>query len=313
MSAIKTKIQDINDQVVNLNVTTPLGPVAPLADTPEQLSELAPARPTVNLFDQSTYQAQASVTLADGSVITLPGLSADEAAQAQSLFANVAPEHQEAVNAAASTFAKVLLASDPSANTIVDGPSKLASGSNAAAITVSQVSPDVANAASTASATYKSSLTPSYGSNSGAKNYEDTVQAVAYMGVLGLQNELGTFAQTVQTTQNTQNTLRADQSELQTATASWGDDVTATQNFTWHEVDKDGNVVTKSGDLTKAQATAALANVNSALSSYTDMNQMQAIQLQNMTQNYQNGLTTISNLMKAAYDMTKNTIGNIHY
>jgi hypothetical protein len=40
---------------------------------------------------------------------------------------------------------------------------------------------------------------------------------------------------------------------------------------------------------------------------------MQAIQLQNMTQNYQNGLSTISNLMKAAYDMTKNTIGNIHY
>jgi hypothetical protein len=72
-------------------------------------------------------------------------------------------------------------------------------------------------------------------------------------------------------------------------------------------------VVTKSGDLNKAQATAALANVNSALSSMTDMNQMQAIQLQNMTQNYQNGLSTISNLMKAAYDMTKNTIGNIHY
>ena len=311
MSAINGKLRDVNDPVVNLNVTTPLVPVAPLTGpTEQQLStELTTARPTINLFDQSTYQTQAPVTLEDGSVIALPSLSAEEAAQAQSLFANVAPEHQEAVNVAASTFGRVLLTS--SNNTITGGSSKLASGSSATPLTVSQVSPDVAGAANTAASVYKSSLTPTYGSNSGAKNYDDTVQAVTYMGILGLQNELGTFAQTIQSTQNSQNVLRADQSELQTATSAWGDDAMATQNFTWHEVDAEGNLVTKSGDLNKSQAQAALANVGSALSSYADMSQLQAIKLQNMTQNYQNGITSISNLMKAAYDTTKNTVGNL--
>lgn len=301
--------------VVNLNAVNPLAPRAPGGVTdsaPSQAESRAQtSRPTVNLFDRSTYQAQEPVTLADGSVVALPSLSEEEASQARSLFADVAPEHQAAMNEASALLGQALMGKG--VNTIVNGGSKLASSSGANAFTVSQASPDVAHAAANAQATYTNSVGPKYGSNSGATQYDSTVQAVAYMGVLGLQGEMGTYAKGMQATMAQQNTLRADQSELQTAVASWPEDANATQNFTWHEVDKDGLVVTKTGDLTKAQAQAALGNVQSALSSFTSQTQLQAMQLQNMSQNYQNGVNTISNLMKAAYDTTKNTVGNIHY
>lgn len=308
MSSINKNLDRIA-HVVNLNAVNPLGPTAPI-QAPAQTTTPEVAKPKVNLFDRSTFSSQAPVALADGSVITLPGLSPEEASQAQSLFANVAPEHREAVNEASAALGKALIGG----STL--GGSKMASSSNAQAYTLNQASPDVAAAAARAQNVYNTSVSGnfgSYGSNSGAKNYDDTVQATAYMGVLGLQGELGTYAKTMQATQAQQNVLRTDQSELSTAVAGWGEDTTATQNFSWHEIDKDGNMVTKSGDLTKAQAQAALGNVQSALTSFTDQTQMQAMQLQNMMQNYQNGINTISNLMKAAYDTTKNTLGNIHY
>lgn len=308
MSSINKNL-DRTAHVVNLNAVQPIGPAAP-TQAPAQVTGTESAKPKVNLFDSSTYTSQAPVALADGSVITLPALSPEEASKAQALFANVAPEHQGAVNAAAADFGRALLGGSSL------GGAKMASSSNAQAYTLNQASPDVAQAAARAQSTYKSSVSGTfgtYGNNSGATNYDDTVQATAYMGVLGLQGELGTYAQNMQNTQAQQNVLRTDQSELTTAIAGWGDDPAATQSFTWHEVDKDGSVVTKNGELTKAQAQAALGNVQSALSSFTDQTQLQAIQLQTMAQNYQNGINTISNLMKAAYDTTKNTLGNIHY
>lgn len=311
MSSIN-KTPDMSAYIVNLNAVNPLSPSIP-TQTPatDSTAAVTSTQPKVNLFDSSTYQTQSQVTLSDGGVITLPSLSTEESSQAQALFSRVAPEHHAALNAASSTLGAALMASGT--NSITSGSSKLASSSASGTLTVSQASPDVASAVANASTVYSASTSTAYGSSSGGTTYDDTVQAVAYMGVLGLQNELGTYAQGMQTTQNQENTLRADASELQTSVSSWGSDPTATQSFSWHEVDSSGNLVSKSGDLTEAQAQAALDNVNSALSSYSDQTQLQTIQLQNMSQNYQNGISTISNLMKAAYDTTKNTLGNIHY
>jgi hypothetical protein len=316
MTSIKNST-DAARYVTHLNAVRPIDP-AQIPTTPAETASQAVgrARPSVNLFDQSNYQAKAPVTLPDGSVVALPSLSHEEAEQARGLFAQVSPEHHEALNAASTELGRALMASGAEAagtrgNTL-NSYSKLATSSGAAGVTASQATPDVAGATGRAQSAYTAAMGKAYGSSAGGTNYDSTVQAVAYMGVLGLQNELGTYAQGMLATQTTQNTLRADQAELQTAVGAWPADG-STQNFSWHEYDKDGNLVAKSGDLTLPEAKAALSNVQSGLSALTDQNQLDAIQLQNMTQNYQNGINTISNLMKAAYDTTKNTIGNIHY
>jgi hypothetical protein len=312
MSSIK-RPTDLSSYVTNLNTLKPLtpGPITPSA--PEGLqtgAKTAVKRPTVNLFDSSTYQAQAPVSLSDGSVLNLPSLSMEEAKEAKGLFANVPVEHHAAINSASDRLGQALMAQP---NTIAQGSSKIASSAGATGITVSQTSPDVAGAVAHASHTYTVSQGSSYGSSNGTKNYDQTVQAVAYMGIIGLQTQLGDYATSMQMTLTNQNGLRTDQSELQTAINAWPADDTGTQNFTWHEVDSEGDYVTKSGDLTKQEAKSALSNVQSALSSYSDQTQLQTIQLQSMSQNYQTGINTISNLMKASYDTTKNTLGNIHY
>lgn len=271
--------------------------------------------PAVNLFDSSSYQAKEPVQMPDGTTLSLPGLSGDEAAQAQSLFGQIPQEHHAALNAASTKLGVALMAQGIAGSNIATH-SKIGSPAGASTITVNQASPDVAGAVNNARTVYANAKTGAnagtYGSQTGATDYDNTVQAVAYMGVLGIQNEMGSYAQGMQATQADKNNLRADQNELNTAIASWPDDG-STQTFTYHETNAQGTLILKTADMTKDQAKAALGNVQGALTSYQDQTQLQVIQLQNMQQNYQTGLTTISNLLKAAYDTTKNTVGNIHY
>jgi hypothetical protein len=349
---------DNTRNVINQNVTTPLAPLDPLTGQPANnaSTQVGTTKPTLNLFDTSSYQTTPqTVTLQDGSTITLPSMSEDETAQMQTLFANVPADKQQAVNAAGQAFAEAIrqhvatlqgtAATDdtgstgaaavaaPAAGTVARvavpqvqkhilatsgtdlvGPSSQASAPVAApsgsnGYSVSQSSPDVLNAFNSAAKTYSTAT----GSSSGYGNgYDNTVQAVAYMGVQGLQTELGQYAQTMQGSVNQQNTIRVDQSELSQAVADWPAG-TDTQTFTFHNVDSNGMLQTYTQSLTQSQTKSMADTLSNTLATLSDQTQLQQMNLQNMSQNYQQGVTTISNLIRMQYDMVKNTIGNIHY
>lgn len=364
-----TRISDQKFNFINTTYQAPISPLSPSSSTDasksaSQAASTTAAKPTVNLFDQSSYHAPAAVTLTNGSTVTLPTSTPQDAETFQTLFANMPDEHKANINAASSNLAAAMFAyvqNNPettgsggsksstsdvgavaianaiaSANTsrvggaanvsklAVGGVSKLGTAINgpstqssatvadagpATTYTISQASPDVQSlhaAAGGAASAYQA------GKTSGSGNYDETVQAVAYIGVQGLQQSLGNYASQMQTQINNQNTVRTDQNELSSAVADWPSGAT-TQTFTFHDVDANGNLQTYTENLTQDQAKSQASNLSNTLSSMGDDTQMMQTQLQNMEQNYQQGVTTISNLMKMQYDMVKNTIGNIHY
>lgn len=242
------------------------------------------------------------------------GSSASSATSAASVV-NAATSASTSSVGGANTVSKFAVGGVSKAGETITGPSTQATATvadpgPATTYTISQTSPDVQatagiNAAvSTAASTYQTAT--------GDGGYDSTVQAVAYMGVQGLQQGLGQYASQMQNQINNQNTVRTDQNELTTAVADWPSGTT-TQTFTYHDVDANGNLQTYTADLTQEQAKTEANNLSNTLSSMGDDTQMMQMQLQNMEQNYQQGVTTISNIMKMQYDMVKNTIGNIHY
>lgn len=356
------RISNNSQNLVNTNYQAPISPLSSSVPTKAQPdaapSKAAPATPSVNLFDQSSYQKNPTLTLQDGSTISLPTSTDEDATTFKTLFAKVPDEQKEKLNAASANLASVVYAyvqANPAASATsgsgtstaagvanaqassatvsvggaqavsklavsgvsktgesINGPSTqstatVADAGPATTYTISQASPNVqsvTNALVSAASSYQAAT--------GSGNYDQTVQATAYMGVQGLQQSLGNYASQMQTQINNQNTLRTDQNELQTAVADWPSGTT-TQSFTYHDVDANGNMQTYTADLTQDQAKTQADNLSKTLSTMGDDTQMMQMQLQNMEQNYQQGVSTISNIMKMQYDMVKNTIGNIHY
>jgi hypothetical protein len=147
---------------------------------------------------------------------------------------------------------------------------------------------------------------------SGPQSYDNTVEAVSYMGVLGLQNELFDFAKQVQSNVDSQNVIRVDLQDLNQVLQNWPAGA-ATQNFSWTDFDKYGKAVHHDNvPLTQDQATSLQDSLRSELTSMTDTNQTQQLHLQDMTQKYQEGINTISNLLKFEHDTVKSIINNIH-
>lgn len=178
-------------------------------------------------------------------------------------------------------------------------------GASSPYVGVNEAAPSSVAAATTAASNSYAAANPN-------ASYDNQVQAVTYMGVTNLQNQMTTFAQGVAAKQKAQSAISADASELNTAVAEWPANV-STQSFTLHQTDSLGNVTTVTKDLTKEQATAAATSAESTASSMQDESQTDLLKLQNMSQTYSNAISTISNLMKVSYDTVKNTVGNIHY
>lgn len=247
-----------------------------------------PSQTPFNFFDTSTYEGTQSVALADGSTLTLPTLSPDEAAQMGTLFGTLTPEQKANVASAGRALASSVT-------------SYLKSDS--AALSASNPPKDVVLALTDATTTYAQTAP--------AKNYDDTVQAVTYMGLLGLQGDMYDFAKVVKAHIDTQRELRTDATELNQAVAEWPAGV-ATQSFSWTEVDANGQVVRHSNEpLTMEQAKALATKIDGQRQSMSDMNQMEQMQLQDMSQKYQQGFQTISNLLKMEADTVKAIIGNL--
>lgn len=295
------------------------------------LGSTATKSPSIDLFNTSSYEtSNSSVTLDDGTVLQIPTLSDEDAANLKTLFGDIPEDQRASINQAGAQLAQALLQQSSSsstasssssskvaavsnskrslasttsdANGIADSASS--SDTNSTTYTLSQSSPDLSSAIQTAASSYSSAT--------GNSDYDTTIQAVAYMGVTSLQQSMSDYSSTLQNTIDQQSTIRTDRNELTSAVADWPDG-TDTQTFTYHDVDENGNLQTYTKSLTQEEAKAEADSLSNTLSTLSDSSQQQQLLLQNMMQNYQQGVTTISNIMRMQYDMVKNTLQNIHY
>jgi hypothetical protein len=306
------RIQDIQNPLVSVPLQP--GVVTVPTETTQGTPAVTPSQ--VNLFDRSSFQRSEPVQLADGSSISLPSWTDDDEDTANTLFSQVPETARPALNDASTRLATALyaqggvastsagLSSGQSAPVVVGTGSLSAPGATPPGVGVSQASPDVASALQQATSAYVGSVKTG--------NYDQTVQAVSYMGVIGLQQQLGTFAQYVQGNVKTQDVLRTDQNEILTALSEWpaGQD---TEQFTWHTRDPNtGQLTAHTENLTAQQAKGVADALGNDLQTMSDMNELDQMKLQDMTQKYQQGINTISNLLKFQHDTVKSIIQNLH-
>jgi hypothetical protein len=89
----------------------------------------------------------------------------------------------------------------------------------------------------------------------------------------------------------------------------------SSQSFTWHEAstDADGNVglTEKTDTLSKEEATSLLQQLQSSATGLDSMGTADQYKLQVAVQDYQQAMTTLSNVMKNYDDDLKSIINNL--
>jgi hypothetical protein len=107
--------------------------------------------------------------------------------------------------------------------------------------------------------------------------------------------------------------MRTDIAELQDMITGWPEG-TEKQHFEWTEVtyDDDGKMIVtqKEADLTKEEAGELRDKLEGLLASHKDVNEMDQFQLQQMTEEYQRALNTLTTMLKEMHDTMKSIIQN---
>jgi hypothetical protein len=315
-------------------INQPIAPVAP-SSAPSSSGEVTPStsrKLSANpLFQSSSFSASTStkVVFDDGTSIAIPNLTHSDLKQAGTLFGGMSDEKLKALQAAGlsiaqafkqATFTPVTVDSLHSATATAGTAGATGGAATALRTTTSAlVSGGVPNTgegpqANIASPQLTQSITSAASAyqqaSGGSGGYDNTVQAVTFMGVQGLQQDLTNYAKQVQHNLNAKKGLEVQAQDIQNALAAWPAG-TQTQQFQITSFDQFGNPTTKTMTLDQTQAKSALDGLQSGIMGYTDQNQVDQLNLQQMSENYSQGLSTISNILKMNFDTVKGIIGNI--
>lgn len=248
-------------------------------------------RKRLDLFTSSQFERTRQLAFSDGTRVDVPAMSDQDRDTAGALFASVPAAAQPQVQAAFDALAEAIY---DEAKTNPEG------------IKVGSFSSGLTQRIGDATETFV--LT------TGKAQTDAAIQGVMFGAMIGIEQQLGNFAQNVKDRLNLANEVRTDIQELRTELADW-DDPNEKRHFTWTEVtfDDNGNmhVEKKEGDLTKKEAEELAGKLDLQLTSLSDMNEMQKFDLQRMTEDYQQALSTLSNMLKASHDQMMSTIRNI--
>jgi hypothetical protein len=312
-------------------INQPIAPVAPSGAPPSSgdvntsTTRKLSADP---LFQSSSFSASTKVVFDDGTSIAIPNLTHSDLKQAGSLFSGMSDDKLKALQAAGlaiahafkqATFVPVTVESLRSGTAAAGGVGAAGGAASGLSTTTSALvsggvpNTDVGPQANIASPQLTQSITSAaaaYQQASGSGGYDNTVQAVTFMGVQGLQQDLTNYAKQVQHNLNAKKGLEVQAQDIQNALAAWPAG-TQTQQFHITSFDDFGNPTTKTLSLDQKQAKSALDGLQSGIMGYTDQNQVDQLNLQQMSENYSQGLSTISNILKMNFDTVKGIIGNI--
>ncbi len=253
--------------------------------------QVAETRQRLSLFNANTFERTGALQFGDGTRIDVPSMNEQDRDRAAQIFASVPEGQRAAVQASFEALAAAIY------NEAKQNPEGIKVGS------------------------FSSGLTSALGNSTemfmlttGPAQADAAVTGVMFGAMVGVEQELGNFAQDLKNKLNTAKDVRTDITELRNELADWTDP-NEKRHFTWTEVsiDANGNVTTtqKEGDLNKAEAEALMKKLEEQLASLSDVTELQKFDLQRMNQDYQQGLNTLSGLLKAQHDMMMAIIRNV--
>jgi hypothetical protein len=158
-----------------------------------------------------------------------------------------------------------------------------------------------------------SDVTRGYVALAGQQQRDAAVQGMLFMSMVGVEQDLADFAKMAKGKIELAGEMRTDITELQDMITDWPEG-TETQHFEWTEVtyDDDGKMIVtqKEADLTKEEAGEVRDKLEGLLASHKDINQMDQFELQQMTEDYQRAMNTLTAMLKNMHDTMKAIIQN---
>ena len=145
------------------------------------------------------------------------------------------------------------------------------------------------------------------------KQFNDAMTDAMTNGMAGVEGDLNATMQRFAKKAQMAETIDTDVAELNDMLADWPEG--SSQSFTWHEASKDENgnwsIVEKSGTLSKEQAEQLKTKLEADSQGLNSMSAIEMQMLQVQVQDYQQAMTTLSNVMKAYDDNLKGIIQNV--
>ncbi len=254
----------------------------------------------------NTQESQ-TLQLRDGTELTMPQQSEAQKASTAEAYASMSPEGAAAVKGTATTLANAaygdVAAQREAANGNPDGPALL----EASASTLQSAATDHVNMVSAAMFNKSTSAIT-------ATQFNDGMTTAMTTGMSAVEGSLASSLSGFLYKDGMANEIDTDAAELQTMIGEWPADGSS-QTFTYHEVETDANgnqsLQEKTVTLTKDQASDLYNQLTTASSGLTDISDAESTQIQMKTQDYEQAMTTLSNIMKSFDDNLKGLIQNI--
>ncbi len=242
----------------------------------------------------------------DGNEIEIPTLDAENRAKASALFAKVSEAGKQRLQAVGQELGRAAFAHVAATRSVErgepDGKAQLEAASSAL------YSAAQANLAAVANETYGKAprgLTQT--------QFNNAMTDAMTNGMAGVEGDLNATLQRFAKKAQMGETVDTDAAELQDMLANWPEG--SSQQFTWHEAVKDENgnysIVEKTGTLTKEQAEDLYNKLKASANDLQSITAIEQQMLQVQVQDYQQAMTTLSNVMKAYDDNLKGIIQNV--
>ncbi len=248
----------------------------------------------LNLFTNEQFERVTQVKLGDARV-DIPHMSASDQATAAQLFGSIPADKQDEVQTAFDNLADRIYQEGRD---------------NLEGIQTSSFSSGLTNALGNSLEVWMTT--------GGVDQADKAVQGVMFGAMVGIEQELGTFANQLDDKLKLSAEMREDITELreELADPTWTDSETDTREFTWREIetDADGNIIgyTEHTEwLNKSQAELKLEELEGQRATLGDFTEMMKFDLQRMSQDYQQALNTLSSLLKSQHDSLMAIIRNV--
>jgi len=248
-----------------------------------------------------------TLQLRDGSEVEIPQQSPAEKQKTAEAYAKMSPEGAAAVAGSASRLASAAYGDVAAQRAAASGDPNGQALLEASASTLRAAATDRANTVSAAMFNKSASAIT-------ATQFGNAMTTAMITGMAAVEGNLHGLLDGFMKKANMSTEVDTDAAELNTMINDWPAD-DQTQTFTYHEVvtDKDGNqsLQDKTVTVTKEQAEDLYNQLKATSDDLSNISQADTLNLQIQVQDYQQAMTTLSNVMKAYDDNLKGIIQNV--
>ncbi len=260
----------------------------------QDLSALSKTSTDQNATHERAEEEPIMVKFPDGTRQELPRISSDQRAQLQAFWATLDPEKRQELQTAAVELGAMAY------DRVLDRRDE-----KGAALTTDKAMMDAGSQPS-----WEAYFATGY-----QEEQAKAEQSGIIAGLWGVEQNLYGFFDKMRANQNLASSVRTDAADVTEALATWPDDG-STELFSYTDltINDDSSVSTTAYtdvELTKEEAKALLKRLELNIESLSTVTTMEGMELQRMTNKYQQASETISNILKLTYETQKNILQNV--